>query len=93
MQLSTVSDKKDRTRNVIIYGLEESDLENLEEEARRVLAELDDKPVITDCCRVGIRKPDSKRPIKFASRSSDGVKKILRKLRYSAPRRAAVALR
>ena len=45
MQLSTVSDKKDRTRNVIIYGLEESDLENLEEEARRVLAELDDKPV------------------------------------------------
>ena len=31
------------------------------------------KPVIRDCCRVGIRKSDSKRPIKFTLRSSDMV--------------------
>ena len=77
--VKTVSDKEDRTRNIIIYGLEELDHENLEQEVCKVLAEIDEKPVITDCCRVGIRKPDSKRPIKFALRSSDMVKQILSK--------------
>ena len=36
-------------------------------------------PVISDCCRVGIRKPDSKRPVKVILRSSDMVKQILGK--------------
>ena len=74
-----MSDKEDRTRNVIIYGLEESNEESLEEEVANVLKQIEEKPVIRDCCRVGIRKPDSKRPIKFTLRSSDMVNQILRK--------------
>ena len=44
-----------------------------------MLAEIEEKPVISDCCRVGIRKPDRKRPVKFTLRSSDMVKQILSK--------------
>ena len=77
--VKTVSDKEDRTRNVVIYGLEESNEESLEEEVANVLKQIEEKPVIRDCCRVGIRKPDSKRPIKFTLRSSDMVNQILRK--------------
>ena len=77
--VKTVSDKNDRTRNVMIYGLEETDEETLEVEVGKVLAEIEEKPVLSDCCRVGIRKPDSKRPVKFTLRSSDMVKQILSK--------------
>ena len=63
--VKTVSDKEDRTRNVIIYGVEESNEESLEEELAKVLKQMEEKPVIRDCCCVGIRKSDSKRPIKF----------------------------
>ena len=68
-----MSDKEDRTRNVIIYGLEESYEESIEEEVANVLKQIEEKPVIKDCCRVGTRKSDSKRPIKFTLRSSNMV--------------------
>ena len=64
---------------MIIYGLEESSEETLEDEVGKVLATIDEKPVIRDCCRVGIRKPNVKRPIKFTLRSSDMVNQILSK--------------
>ena len=77
--VKTVSEKNDRTRNVMIYGPEESNEEILEDEVGKVLAETEEKPVISDCCRVGIRKPDRQRPVKFTLRSSDMVKQILSK--------------
>ncbi len=77
--VKTVSDKEDRTRNVIIYGVEECSEENLEDEVGKVLATIEEKPVTRDCCRVGIRKPDKKRPIEFTLRSSDMVNQILSK--------------
>ena len=77
--VKTISDKENRTRNVIIHGLEEFNEESLEEEVGKVLEKIEEKPVIMDCCRVGIKKPDSKRPIKFTLRSSDMVNQILRK--------------
>ena len=49
----------------MIYGLEKSNEETLENEVGKVLAEIEEKPVISDCCRVGTRKPDPKRPVKF----------------------------
>ena len=77
--VKTVSDKEDRTRNVIIYGLDECNEENLEDEVGKVLVIIEEKPVIKDCCRVGIRKPGKKRPVKFTLRSSDMVHQILSK--------------
>ena len=77
--VKTVSDKEDRSRNVIIYGLEERNEENLEDEVEKVLDTIEEKPIIRDCCRVGIKKPNDTRPIKFTLRSSDIVHQILRK--------------
>ena len=79
--VKTVSDKEDRGRNVIIYGLEDSDEpdQSLEAEVQKVLSEIDEKPVIRECCRVGSKKPSSKRPVKFTFSSCDMVNQILRK--------------
>ena len=65
----------------MIYGLEESNGENLEESIVKVLSEIEEKPVIRDCCRVGIKQAGStsKRPVKFSLSSSDMVNQILRK--------------
>ena len=75
----TVSEKVDRSHNVIVYGLKESSCENLEAEISKVLAEIDERPTIMDCCRVGVSKQERLRPVKFTLRSSDMVKQILRK--------------
>ncbi len=77
--VKTVSEKEDRCKNVMIYGLEELSDENLEEEVGKVLSEIEEKPVIRDCCRVGFKKEGSKRPVKFSLSSSDMVNQILRK--------------
>ena len=79
--VKTVSDKEDRGRNVIIYGLEDSDEpdQSLEAEVQKVFSEIDGKPVIRECCRVGLKKPSSKRPVKFTLSSCDMVNQILRK--------------
>ena len=63
-----VSDKENRTRNVIVFGFEESDEEALDEEVQKLLKQIEEKPVTKDCCRVGIGKLDSRRPIKFTLR-------------------------
>ena len=63
----------------MIYGLEESSGENLEGEISKVLTEIEEKPMIRDCCRVGFRKVGSKRPVKFSLSSSDMVNQILSK--------------
>ena len=79
--VKTVSDKEDRGRNVIIYGLDDPDEpdQSLEAEVQKVLSEIDEKPVIRECCRVGLKKPGSKRPVKFTLSSCDMVNQILRK--------------
>ena len=79
--VKTVSDKEDRGRNVIIYGLDDPDEpdQSLEAEVQKVLSEIDEKPVIRECCRVGSKKPSSKRPVKFTFSSCDMVNQILRK--------------
>ena len=77
--VKTVSEKEVRSRNVMIYGLEESSGENLEGEVSKVLTEIEEKPMVRDCCRVGIKRVGSKRPVKFSLSSSDMVNQILSK--------------
>ena len=78
-----VSDKEDRCRNVIIYGVEETDNEKLNAKIASVLEEIGERPVIRDFCRVGVKKQDVKtpRPIKFTLSNSDHVKQVLRSSR------------
>ena len=75
-----VSDKDDRSKNVIIYGVEESDSESLKEKIETVLEEIGEKPVLRDFCRVGVKKSEIKcpRPIKFTLSNSDHVNQVLR---------------
>ena len=46
-----------------------------------VHAEIDEKPIIKDCCRVGGIKVESTRPVKFSLSSTDMVQQVLRKAR------------
>ncbi len=78
-----VVDKEDRSRNVVIYGLEESGNEKLQEKVESVLGRIGEKPVVKDCIRVGVNKPAVKlpRPIRFSLRNSDHVAQVLRNAR------------
>ena len=78
-----VSDKDDRSKNVIIYGVEEKDNEVLKEKIETVLEEIGERPLVRDCCRVGIKKTAAKtpRPIKFSLSNSDHVNQVLRSAR------------
>ena len=74
-----VADKEDRSKNVVIYGMQEVSGEDLSERVGELLTEIDEKPRIRDCCRIGIVKPDKCRPIKFTLSSNDHVRQILKK--------------
>ena len=75
------SEKEARSRNVIIYGLEEKPNELLVKQVDEVLCEIGEKPLIKNCCRVGHRKNNSTRPVKFSLNSSAGVIQIMKKAR------------
>ena len=57
--IKTVAENEDRKRNVIIYGIKEEDNEVASAKVEEVLAEIDEKPIIKDCCRVGNIKKES----------------------------------
>ncbi len=77
--VKTVADKEDRSRNVIVYGLTESDGEVLESKVLGILDEIGEKPLIKESCRVGFKRPDTTRPVKFTLNSTDMVSQVLRK--------------
>ena len=79
--VKSAAEKEDRKRNVIIYGVEESDTEVLPEQVSDILLKIGEKPVVRDSCRVGIKKSSNIRPIKFTLSSSDVVGQVLRKAR------------
>ena len=74
-----VSDKEDRSRNVVIYGVKEESGENLNQCIDSILTEIEEKPRIMDCCRIGKVQQDMCRPIKFTVSNHDHVRQILRK--------------
>ena len=68
-------------KNVIIYGMEESDTEDLPERISNILQEIGEKPTLRDCCRIGVKRSTYARPIKFTVSSSDMACQVLRKAR------------
>ena len=77
--IKTVAENEDRKRNVIMYGIKEEDNEVVSAKVEEVLAEIDEKPIIKDCCRVGNIKEECIRPVKFSLSSTDMVQQVLRK--------------
>jgi len=77
--VKTIAEKDERSRNIVIYGISESDGEKLENKVSEVLGEINEKPSLRDCCRVGLKRADTSRPTKLSLNSSDTAAQVLRK--------------
>ena len=75
------SDREDRSRNLIIYGISETTNESVQDCVGSVLAQINEKPVVTDCCRLGNGEASrgKARPIKFTLSSKDLALQVLRR--------------
>ena len=69
---------EDMSKNAIVYGLAETEHEKLLEKVEEVLAEIGERPKLTNCCRVGTKKDTVIRPVKISLNSSDHVNQIFR---------------
>ena len=80
MKSATV--EEDRGKNIVIYGVQEEENEDLHAKVLEVLHHVEEKPRIVSCCRLGREKvdggPDVK-PIKLTLAGTDHVRQILRK--------------
>ena len=84
--MKTATEEDGRSKNLIIYGLEEKKEEKLEDEILEVLSHLDEKPRIVSCSRLGkdstADKEPTKRnfqPIRVSLSGTDHVRQILNK--------------
>ena len=73
--------EEDRSKNLIVYGMREEKNENLEIKVQAVLENLDEKPRIVKCSRVGKEEPEKVRPVLFSLQTSDLTWQILKKSR------------
>ena len=82
--VKSVCDQEDRSKNVIIYGIEETSGEVLLDKVGKVLEEINEKPVVRDCVRVGAKTPgvSRPRPVKFSLSNSDHVAQVLRSAKW-----------
>ena len=82
--LKRASEEEDRSQNLVIYGLPEKSEEILEKRVLEVLENIDEKPRIVSCCRMGRTVSDggpAVKPIKFTLSGSDHVRRVLSKAR------------
>ena len=82
--LKRASEEEDRSQNLVIYGLPENNDEILEKRVLEVLENIDEKPRIVSCCRMGKTVSDGGpaiKPIKFTLSGSDHVRRVLSKAR------------
>ena len=79
--VKSVTEKESRAKNIIIYGAVEDNKEVLANKVSEILLEIDEKPVVKDCCRVGTKRDNLPRPVKFTLSSTDIVSQVLKKSR------------
>ena len=72
---------KSQTNNVIVYGLNDTEGEDVRSKVEHVLAEIGEQPVVRDCYRLESRKEGALRSIKFTVGSSDHTTQVIRKAR------------
>ena len=73
--------EEDRNKEVVVFGVDEEASECTTTKVNGILEQLEEKPQITGCRRIGQRANDKKRPIIFSVKSVDIVYQILRKAR------------
>ena len=79
--VKTIAKEEDRSKEVVVFGVDEEDGECPTSKVSKILEQLEEKPPISRCRRIGQRGADlkSKRPIIFSVQSTDVVYQILRK--------------
>ena len=75
--MKKVVEDDDRSKNLMVFGLEEGDDELLHDSVVNLLATLDEKPKLESVHRIGASKPGNRRPVKIVLRSSEIVRQIL----------------
>ena len=75
---SAVSEE-DRSRTIMIFGKPDVEKEDLSSTVSDIFADLQEKPQLVECRRVGAAKPAKCRPIKVKLTSSEAVAYVLRK--------------
>ena len=81
--------QEDRSRNVMVFGLEEEKEEDLQTKIAEVMEDLGEKPHLVDCHRLG--RNGTKKPVKVVLRSPEVVRQVLantRKLKQVAGRKS-----
>lgn len=79
--LRSAVDEEDRSRNLMIFGKEEGEDEEIAHTVAAVLEDLNEKPHVLESRRIGDLQDGQRRPIKIKLTSSDAVFQILRKAR------------
>ena len=83
--------EEDRSRNVMIFGKPDVENEDLSSKVSDIFADLQEKPQLVECRRIGAAKSGKCRPIKVKLSSSEAVSYVLTKakiLRASKNNRA-----
>ena len=79
--VKSVSEQEDRSKNGLIYEMEETSGEVLLDRVEKVLEEIDEKPVVKDCVtvRVGMKRSGDSNlcPVKFSLSNTDHVAQVL----------------
>ena len=77
-------EEEDRSKNLVVFGLDESDTEQIDSQVRDLFFQLGEKPRVS-ASRIGTRKTDTtrnhSRPVKVSLASSTAVRQILAKSR------------
>ena len=76
-----IDKEEDRTKTVVVFGVDEEAGECPTTKVAGILKQLEEKPLITGCRRIGQRANNTKRPIIFSVKSVDIVYQIVRKAR------------
>ena len=71
--------EEDRTRSLMMFGVKEETEEELEQSVLGILATVDEKPRLEECCRLGGKVEGKVRPVKVTLYSADTVQRVLRK--------------
>ena len=73
-----IASQEETMKNVIVYGLNETEGEGVRSKVEQVLADIGEKPAVRDYSRLGSQKEGvaRARPIKFTVGSSDHATKI-----------------
>ena len=74
-----IVEEEDRSKEVVVFGVEEENGECPATKVSKILEQLEERPRITGCRRIGQRGADLKRPIIFSVQSADVVYQILKK--------------